>query len=106
MLYDICIQAATAAVLNRIAAEKGKMGRANASGASTKSASYFTLIESAIKSQGADLCKKIGGTVQWDITGTDKKVLVQYSIDLKNAPGSVSLLLICAITILIDGLIF
>jgi hypothetical protein len=60
----------------------------------TKSGSYFTLIEGAIKTQGAELCKKVGGTVQWDILGADKKVLAQYSIDLKNSPGSVRLSLI------------
>eukprot|EP00500_Bicosoecida_sp_ms1_P000341 CAMPEP_0203806428 /NCGR_PEP_ID=MMETSP0115-20131106/471_1 /ASSEMBLY_ACC=CAM_ASM_000227 /TAXON_ID=33651 /ORGANISM="Bicosoecid sp, Strain ms1" /LENGTH=99 /DNA_ID=CAMNT_0050715085 /DNA_START=37 /DNA_END=332 /DNA_ORIENTATION=- len=50
-----------------------------------KSAAFFDLMADGIKSQGADLVKKVNGVIQFNVTPGGV-----WSIDLKNGSGSVT----------------
>ncbi len=86
--------APVSSVMARIAAKSAAPAASASASASAapakfigKSGPYFSLIQDAVGREGADLCKKVGGTIQWDILDGNKKILAQYGLDLKNAPG-------------------
>lgn len=54
-----------------------------------KSGVFFDEVESKIKQEGAALVAKVGSIIGFEITCPDNQK-ISYAIDLKNAPGSVS----------------
>lgn len=69
-----------------LAAGGGGAGAGGAAGGFTsklKSAPAFEQMAAAVKAQGADLVKKVGGVIHWKIDGE------VFSVDLKNGGGFV-----------------
>lgn len=79
--------AASAPAAPAAAAAKPAAKPAAAAGG-TKTAPVFEAIRFAIEEDGASLVKKVGGVIQFNITGAGAPV--SYALDLKNGKGSLA----------------
>jgi len=81
--------AATTAVPTS-APSNGAFSKLAATTSKHKSGVFFEEIESKIKQEGASLVSKVGAVIGFEIACANNQT-ISYVVDLKNAPGSVSI---------------